>query len=131
MPDLNPDGPHSPERTAEVANLIAEGIRFLNYATRGVAPGLGDPSDAYTLLSALYTATQRMPQLVTQLTGFLAAQGASGTLADDHGLGVATQIAEASYHLGGAHGAAGQLTAALQRAQRSIAGLYVKETPGA
>jgi hypothetical protein len=129
MPDLNPDGPHSPERTAEVAALFDACSRYLTYATMSSKHGLESPSEAYRLLGELYSATGRLPQLCGQLTGFLAAQGESGTLADDHGLDVATQIAEASYHLGGAHGAAEQLTKALQRAQQSISGLYVKETP--
>lgn len=127
--DLNTDGPHSPDYTREVGNALAEAVRVLNYATRGEADGLEYPGDVYTLLGALYTATGRMPQLLTQLVEFLAAQGGSGTLADDHGRNVPSQIAEASYHLGHAHGAATALTKALQQAQQSISGLYVKDTP--
>ena len=123
--DLNPDGPHSPERTKEVADLLAEGVRFLNYSTNG-GPGLEYPGDVYSLLGALYTGTERLPQLLMQLTSFLAAQAASGTLADDHGRDVATLTAEASYNLGTAHQLAADLTKALQNAQQAITGLYVR-----
>lgn len=123
---LNTDGPHSPEYTREVADALAEAVRVLNYSTRSGEAGLESPADAYSLLGALYTATGRLPQLVTQIVAFLAAQGGSGALADAHDRSVATQIAEASYHLGHADGTATKLTAALQQAQQSISGLYVK-----
>lgn len=122
---LNTDGPHSPEYTQRVADALAESVRVLNYATRA-GVGLECPGDVYSLLGSLYTATERLPQLVTQLVAFLAEQGGTGTLADDHGRDALTQIAEASYHLGHAHGASAALTKALQQAQQSISGLYVK-----
>lgn len=123
---LNTDGPHSPEYTRELGEAVAEAVRCLNYATRTGSTGLEYPGDVYSLLGALYTGTERLPQLIGQLVAFLAAQGGSGTLADDHGRDVPTQIAEASYHLGHAHGMATALTKALQQAQQSISGLYVK-----
>lgn len=80
-----------------------------------------------TLLSALYTGTSRLPQLLTQITSFLRDQCDTGRLADGHGRDVTEQVAMAAYALGGAHGLAMQLTEALQRAQNAVAGLYVKE----
>ena len=124
---LNTDGPHGPDYTRDLGNALAETVRCLNYATLGDAPGLEDPADAYSLLGALYTATERLPQLVTQLVAFLAQQGGTGSVADDHGRDAETQVAEASYHLGHAHGASTALTKALQQAQQSISGLYVRE----
>lgn len=125
--ELRTDGPHRPEYTREVANAVAEGIRVLNYATLGDAPGLDGPDDAYSLIAALYTATQRMPQLAGQITAFLAGWQASGQLADSNGLDPTAQVALASYHLGAAHASAMELTAGLRAAQNAIAGLYVRE----
>ena len=81
MPDpisLNPDGPHSPEHTAEVAAMFDACSRFLTYAT--MSGGLEYPSEVYRLLGEMYSATGRLPQLCGQLTAFLAAQKDSGTL---------------------------------------------------
>src|ERR1700733_5899148 len=75
--DLNVDGPHSPERTKEVADLLAECVRYLNYATMS-GNGLTDPADVYYILGALYTGTERLPQLFGNLARLLAAQAATG-----------------------------------------------------
>jgi hypothetical protein len=125
---LNTDGPHSPDYTKQVGNALAEAFHVLNYATlpHEGAPGLEYPSDVYSLLGALYTGTERLPQLMAQLTGFLDGQGDSGTLADDRGRAPGTQIAQASYHLGEAHTCAQEMTTALKRAQSAISGLYVE-----
>ena len=127
MADLNlhVDGPHSPERTKEVADLLAECVRFLNYATMS-GNGLDDPADIYFILGALYTGTQRFPQLSRQLTALLAVQKDSGSLADNEGRDAGSQVAMAGYHLGEAHARAEDLTTALQSAQQAISGLYVR-----
>lgn len=125
-PELNPDGPHSPERTAEVGSLFDDASRFLTYATMAGKGGLRFPADAYRLLADLYSATGRLPQLCVQLVAFLAAQEESGTLYDARGRDVGEQVAWASHHLGAADAAAGNLTRALQEVQNAIAGLGVK-----
>ena len=127
MNDLNPDGPHSPERTAEVADLVAEGIRYLNYATLGDAPGLGYPADAYSLLGHLYTATERMPQLFDQMAAFLSNWQASGQLADANGADPNQRTAMAMARLADATVRVQQADRALRDAQNAIAGLYVAE----
>jgi hypothetical protein len=128
MPEINlhVDGPHSPERTKEIADLLAECVRFLNYASMS-GNGLTDPADVYHVLGALYTGTQRFPQLSRQLTALLAVQKDSGSLADNEGRDVGSQVAMAGYHLGEAHAHAGDLTTALQNAQQAISGLYAKD----
>lgn len=68
--DLNPDAPHSPERTRALADVAAEVIRTLNYATRG-HDGLNDPADAYELLGALGQLAERLPQLCEQIRNYL------------------------------------------------------------
>jgi len=124
--DLNPDGPHSPERTAEVAAIFDACSRFLVYSTMGSAPGLDYPSEAYRLLGELYSATSRLPQLCGQLAEFLAAQLATGKLGDDSGRDPAVACEGASMHLRLAAERAAGLTASLQDVQRAISGLHVK-----
>jgi len=125
--DLRTDGPHGTEYTMQVADALAEAARVLNHATMPGAGGLDYPGDVYSLLGALYTATQRLPQLFGQLAAFLASQRDAGNLADDHGRDVIAQVALASFRLGKAHGAAVTLTEELQAAQNAVSGLYVKE----
>jgi len=124
---LRTDGPHSAEYTMQVANTLAEAARVLNYATMPGRGGLDYPGDVHSLLGALYTATERLPQLFGQLAAFLAGQRDAGNLADDDGRDVIAQVALASFRLGKAHGAAVTLTEELQAAQNAVSGLYVKE----
>lgn len=129
MPDpieLRTDGPHNPDYTREVGNALAEAVRVLNYATLGDAPGLEYPGDAYTLLGALYTATERLPQLLDQTGRFLRARAATGTLGDDRGGVPAALTASAAASLSAAASYASDLTRVLHDAQNAIAGLYVK-----
>jgi len=121
---LTTDGPHTPEYTRHVGNALAEAVRVLLYAT--LSDGLEYPSDAYTLLGALATATQRMPQLVGQLASFLEAQAAAGRLADDSGDEPLTLVRQAARELQDAAEAAGEMAASLREAQNVISGLAVK-----
>lgn len=68
--DLDPDAPHSPERTRALADVGASVIRTLNYATR-TTDGLNDPGDAYELLGALGQLAERLPQLCGQIRDYL------------------------------------------------------------
>lgn len=125
--DLNPDGPHSPERTAEAGELLDEVSRFIAYATMPEKHGLEYPSDVYKILGELYSATGRLPQVCEQLGRFLEAQEATGRLYEARGREISVQRRMAASHLddAGQHSAA--LTRALQRVQADIAGLGVKE----
>jgi hypothetical protein len=121
------DQPESPDRTRDLGNLLAATAKALNYATRGDCPGLGDPSDAYSLLAALYTATQRLPQLLGQVASFVTAQAAAGTVADANGK-IPVQVAAIhAAWLADAQALAADLTGHLQGAQNAISGLYVKD----
>jgi hypothetical protein len=126
--NLDPDGPHSPEHTAEAGALFDACSRFLTYATMAGKRGLEYPADAYRLVAEIYSATGRLPQLCAHLTAFLAAQKDSGTLYEARGADVSEQVAKTAYHLGLAHGAARDLTRALQDAQSAMSGLGVKES---
>jgi hypothetical protein len=127
--DLNPDGPHSPERTREAGQLLDDASRFLAYASMEHQGGLDYPGDAYRLLADLYTVTGRLPQVCEQLERFLREQQATRPLYEARGRDVAAQVERAAAHLGRAADAAHALTRALQQAQSDIAGLGVKEDP--
>lgn len=127
--ELRTDGPHSPEYTREVGNVLAEAVRVLNYASLGDAPGFEYPGDVYELLAALGTATQRMPQLFDQMTEFLRRQAATGRLGDASGEDWNERTALGMARLTDARVRVEQVTRALQSAQSAISGLYVKEDP--
>jgi hypothetical protein len=75
-------GPYGDADTAGVAGLAAETIRYLNYAApRG---GVTDPATVYAVSGDLAAAAYRVPQLMTALGDWLAAEAAAGRLADDH-----------------------------------------------
>jgi hypothetical protein len=129
--DLDPDGPHGPERTAEVADLLDQCSRFLTYATMAGKHGLAYPDDAYRLLGEVYSATGRFPQMCEQLAAFLGAQKSTGKLYEARGRDIADQVSRAANHLASAAVAADSLTKALQAVQADIAGLGVKDDPDA
>lgn len=68
--DLDPNTPHDPDRTRQLADVAAESIRALNYATRG-DDGLHYPGDAYALIGTLGTLAERLPQLCEQISAYL------------------------------------------------------------
>jgi len=125
--ELRADGPHSAEYTMQVAYVLDDAARVLNHATMPGAGGLDYPGDAYRLLGALYTATERLPQLFAQLTAFLESQRDAGNLADDNGRNATGQVALAAFRLAKAIQAAATLTDELQAAQNAISGLYIRE----
>ena len=128
--NLNPDGPHSPERTAEAGSLFDDCSRFLVYATMTGKGGVAYPSDVYRLVADLYSATARLPQMCGQMEEFLRAQATTGRLYEARGRDVKIQCDRAAIHLDQAAAAAGALTEALQAAQADIAGLGVKDGTG-
>ena len=126
--DLNPDRPHSPERTAEAGQFFDAISRLITYATMPRNGGLAFPSDAYILLAEIYCATGRLPQVCEQVDTFLRAQMATGRLYEARqDREVAGQVAAASASLARAAAAAEELTRALQAVQADIAGLGVRE----
>lgn len=127
MTDLNVDGPHSPERTAEAGQLFDDCSRLLVYATMSDKGGLEYPGDAYRLIADIYSATGRLPQACEQIGRFLGVQAARGAAYEARGRDPGTQAAQAAAHLAEAASAAHALTAALQAAQTAIAGLGIQE----
>lgn len=96
--DLNPDNPHSPERTAELAHVAAEAVRVLNHATMPGRGGLAYPSDVCAVLSSLHELVRRIPQLCDQLGNWLAAENDAGRVRTDEPGGV-VPIAVIKAHL--------------------------------
>lgn len=127
MMNLNPDGPHSPERTAEAGQLLDDCSRFLCYATMREKRGLEYPADAYRLIADIYTATGRLPQACDQIGRFLKAQAARSGVYEARGRDPREQAALAATRLAEAAAAARALTAALQAAQTAIGGLGIRE----
>jgi hypothetical protein len=118
------DGPHGDEHTAATADLAAECIRFLNYATGSHSPaGLVFPSTVYLIAGDLSSAAYRMVQLFGQLDGWLTRQDEAGMLGTDDGTPAAATVAAAAVELADATTAARQLSAYLDALQNSIAGL--------
>jgi hypothetical protein len=128
--DLNVDGPHSPERTAEVGQLFDDCSRFLVYATMREKGGLEYPGDAYRLIADIYSATGRLPQACEQIGQFLMAQGRRADAYEARGRNPAEQAAIGAARLAEAATAAHNLTRALQAAQTAIAGLGIREDEG-
>jgi len=121
-------GPHSPDYTRKIAWSLAECVRVLNYATAsGADTGIAYPATAYEVLGALYTATGRLPQLLSQLSGRLERATEAGRLAEDRHGDVIAAVATAQEALECAGGHIGAVTSALQAAQNAIAGLSMPD----
>lgn len=125
--DLNPDGPHGPERTAEAGQLLDDVSRFITYATMPEKGGLKDPADVYRLLADFYAATARGPQVCEQIQRFLLAQAATGRLYEARGRDIAGQVEQAAVDLDAAARSFDALTRAMQAAQSDIVWLGVRE----
>jgi hypothetical protein len=122
--DARLDGPHDDEHTADAADLAAECIRFLNYATGPHATaGLVYPSTVYSIAGRLGMAADRMPQLFDQLAFWLAAEDAAGHLAMDDRAPSAAAVADAAGRLGAAAALARQLADALYGVQLTLSAM--------
>jgi hypothetical protein len=121
------DGPHDPETTLAAASAIAEGVRYLNYATRPGQGGLKDPADAERLLADLVIAAERLPQLLGQVTVFLKARAATGELEDGAGLHPELLAERAELWLEAASARARDMGASIGKARQDIAGLSVRD----
>jgi hypothetical protein len=122
--DRRLDGPHDDEHTAAAADLAAECVRFLNYATGSHAPaGLAFPSTVYSIAGNLGMAADRMPQLFDQLSIWLAAEDAAGMLAMDDRTPASEAVADAAGRLAYASALAHQLGIALAGVQSALSAL--------
>jgi hypothetical protein len=118
------DGLHADEHTAGAADLAAEAVRFLNYASgHHAADGLRYPATVYSVAASLAAAAHRMPQLFDQLTRWLYAEDAAGHLGCDDGTEPGITVALAADRLRDAALLAAELGDDLAALQNVIAGL--------
>jgi hypothetical protein len=118
------DGPHDDEHTAAAAELAAEAIRFLNYATGSHSPAaLIYPATVYSIAAGLSSAAWRMQQLFTQLDDWLTAQDAAGMLGADGDIPAADVVTAARTNLTSAATAANHLSDCLDALHNSISTL--------
>jgi len=106
--------------TIALARTAAEAIRGLNHAT-GCDAGLGQPAVAYDIFGALSLAASRLPQLISQIAGWLDRALAAGRLGHDLGEDPSLAIAAAAVFLGDARGSAAALAGDLDAAQQQLA----------
>ena len=106
--------------TITLARTAAEAIRGLNWVTR-CGTGLDQPSVAYDVIGALSLAASRLPQLITQITGYLDRALAAGRLGHDLGEDPAPDINGAGTFLDDARLSAGALAGDLSGAQQQLA----------
>lgn len=121
------DGPHADEHTVAAADLAAEAIRFLCYATGSHSPdGVKRLSTVYEIAGAMQRIMYRMPQCFDQLAAWLARENAAGRFGMDDGHppddGVASAIdwlARAALLAQNLGGELGLLQSALSRLNRA------------
>jgi len=124
------DGPHADEHTTGAADLAAEAVRFLNYATGSHSgDGLRYPATVYTIAADLSLAAGRMPQLFGQLTGWLDTELAAGHLGVDDGSDPAAPVAEATAGLAEAAALADRLSRALAAVQSALGSVNARGGP--
>ena len=107
-------------QTAALAHAAAEAIRDLNHATRH-QDSLAQPSDAYELIGALFLTASRLPQLITQISGWLDRALAGGRLGHDLGEDPALCVDGAVIFLSDARTSAAALAGDLDAAQQQLA----------
>ena len=106
--------------TIALACTAAEAIRGLNWAT-GCDAGLGQPAVAYDILGALALAASRLPQLLTQVAGYLDRALAADRLGHDLGEDPSLAVDAAAVFLDDARGSAAALASDLDGAQQQLA----------
>lgn len=117
------NGPHSEEHTVQAAFLVAETVRFLNYATgTHAADGLPWPGTAYDVTGCLKVAAQRLPQCLDQLSNQMKRDLNDGLIAtaDRQEDTLKEAVTAFDGHLATAALLAGQLAVALSDAQSAI-----------
>lgn len=118
----------SPRETLALARTAAGAVRSLNHATLG-GDGLGQPADAYELIGELSLAAAGLPQLLAQISRWLASALESGRLGCDDGADPAAAVGGARLSLSGARATAAALAAALGQAQQQIAAVHGGPAP--
>lgn len=120
-------GPHREDYTTGAADLAAESVRYLNYATGpDASDGLPYPATVYAVAGSLSLAAGRLGQLLANLGGYLNRELAAGRLGQDNGADPASAVGAALHHLSVAAAAAGDLAAALSAVQSDLSGTHYR-----
>jgi hypothetical protein len=120
-------GPYSDADTAGVADLVAEAVRYLNYAASH--GGVTDPATVAAVASSLAIAVYRLPQLLSALGDWLTAEAAAGRLGDDHRRPPARLAGQVSRAAAAAGDLAGDLAAALSSVNNLASTLHAVTSP--
>jgi hypothetical protein len=113
----------APRETLVLAHTAAETVRSLNHATLG-GKGLAQPADAYAVLGELSLAAAGLPQLLAQVSRFLAGALASGQLGCDDGADPVAAVSGAWMFMSDARSAATALARDLSQAQQQLAAVH-------
>lgn len=116
---------HDDETTIGISVVIAEAVRFLNYATS--QGGVTGPATVYAVTGELESAANRLPQALTQLGGWLDAEAEAGRIADTRQRPAPRLAAEIRDALAEASGHAGRLGAALATVHQLTSGLHIPD----
>jgi hypothetical protein len=113
----------SPHQTLALARTAAGAVRSLNHATLG-PDGLAQPADAYELIGELSLAAAGLPQLLGQVSRWLAAALAGGRLGCDDGTDPAAAVSGAWLFICDARTRAATLARDLEQAQQQLAAVH-------
>lgn len=132
MPDINldPDAPWPPERAREIAALLAETARLLNYATRLGPYSLTDPADLAAVAGDVQLAVSRLPQFAEQIRSLITVTGPQWT-SDTPGMPTEAVLRDARAWAAHASSEAALLGVALTGLHECLSHLRVKEAPAA
>ena len=108
--------------TVQVAATAAEAVRELNHRTLG-RPTLTGPAELDRLVAELAVMTARLPQLLQQLSGWLAAEQSGRWIRSDNHIDPARIVDRARTELADAARAARELSQALHHAHQHTAHL--------
>lgn len=132
----NVDGPHFPDRTVAAARLIADAVRYLNYASLPAsnAPGISYPGDVDYVLGAIQGAASGLQQTFNQLAACLRDDLATGRLRLDpgrpHADDPARAVEVACADLSAATAHADALRATLSQVRRLTSAMYMESCEG-
>jgi hypothetical protein len=114
-----------PPSTVQVAAAAAEAVRQLCHRTLG-RPTLKGPAELDRLVAELAVLTARLPQLLQQLSGWLAAEQRGRWIRSDNHIDPARIVDRARTELADAGRAANELSQALADARQHTAHLRVR-----
>lgn len=127
--DLSTDTPPSPERTLQLAKLIAGAVVALNHTTRH-HEAFGSPGDTDRFLRDLALAIGGIPQLLEQAHRWVADEAAEGRIGIPSGEWAGrpvTAVTALRIRLDAAREAADDLSAGLEHAARVTSALAGRE----